>query len=135
MCNLKVIFLDIDGVLWNEDRGYLKDSMDAVGHITDATGAVIVIISGWKSEYAPNHIVDLLKKNGATWYGRIIGYTQESTSRDNEILQWLITVANVDKFVVLDDSFDYSVPNFIHVNPIWGLTLVQAKRAVQILGG
>jgi len=163
---MKVIFLDIDGVLNSVDymnalhyrfrsevaKGEasfpvpMGETSDEFGQyfddrciihleaILNYTGAKLVISSTWR-------------KNGLKWMrslweyrcleGDIIDVTPVvNLDRGEEIQLWL-DENQVDNYVVIDDeTFDiaqYHPNNFVKTNGRFGLTLVDAKKAVEIL--
>lgn len=126
---MKVIFLDVDGVLNTEETfernyqeylktGIRKEPIDEfrvkyLKDIIDNTGAEIVLSSSWRlhCEFDERRIVSeqshmkyllqLLAKYGMTLYD-ITGYDKNG-NRGNEIIEWL-NQNDVESFVVLDDS-------------------------------
>lgn len=126
---MKLIFLDIDGVL-NSDTTYkawrlmpantrsLRDLIAPkmvanLNKITDASGAGLVISSSWRMDLAfkdPNELVKLLKECGVT--GSIVGETPhswEKSLRHEEITAFLQVFADhseLSGIAVIDDCFE-----------------------------
>lgn len=129
---MKVIFLDIDGVLnssdWNEmhqdeiREGILvdKDKVRLLGQIVRNTGARIVLHSGWKFWYdaqmkplniEAKRLEQLLENEGTRIWGMTPDFTTEeirknrkfSLTKAKEILEWLHKHLEVDAWIVLDD--------------------------------
>lgn len=162
---MKVIFLDIDGVLnvYCESRDefgccFHKHLEDNLRYIIDNTNAKIVISSTWKA--------DGLKKLQEMWKfrnlpGQVIDITpfeyevvQRGTcefydlvDRGYEIQQW-IDDNKPDNYVILDDDndmLDSQRNNFVrcannkshpdHIDIGYGLTRICAEKAVKILNG
>lgn len=153
--NMKVIFLDIDGVLVTKnhlmqlnDAG--KRMTDAQGHhlfdpacvarlkrIIDTTDAKIVLSSCWKM-FGPD-------KFSAIWADRscpgdIIDFTQTTISGDrgHEIDIWLrANVGLVESFVILDDDvsdlFDGQMDRVVKTTWDDGLTDDDVNKAINIL--
>jgi len=127
---VKVIFLDIDGVLNNElylkeqyktfsakemekhPSNYISnDNIIQLNSLCDRTDASIVISSSWRKMLSLDEIKTALLEKGFAYQDRIIGITPELGSstrvidRGSEIKEWLKTNA-VDKFVIIDDGDD-----------------------------
>lgn len=132
---MKLIFLDIDGVLNSErwkvertvlgDRGYReawKDKAergldpDAVGRLSyliERTRARIVVTSSWRKEFSLTHLDRMLRYRGlgGQW---LLGatpsckHTLGTTERGVEISAWLgmLWDRQPESFVVLDDDRD-----------------------------
>lgn len=156
---MKVIFLDIDGVL-NEEKsrsrccGYKGIDDKKVGNlasIVNATGAKIVLISTWKDDWRKadkarqgmmaNYLDKKLKKQGLTVFDKTESVGKASgfhLSRGEGILQFLST-HTVEKYVILDDyQFDYDgcglTGNYVKTdNKNGGLTEELSQKAIEIL--
>ena len=158
---MKVIFLDIDGVL-NYTQWYVSDRnpgnlygeegdidplcAERINRICSETGAKIVISSDWRISWP--YCIDRLVKGGIG-EGLVIDKTPEHmwvehctedfldfTSRGSEIDDWLSQHPECDRYVILDDRKDFTEeqqPNFIHVNSMRGLDDDDVKFAIQIL--
>lgn len=126
---MKVVFLDIDGVLNTEEtfernyQDYLKTGIknelideirvSYLKEIIDETGAVIVLSSSWRrhcefdngkivsEEGHTKYLIEILAKYGMTLYD-ITGYDRDG-NRGKEINEWLSQHV-VDSFVILDDN-------------------------------
>jgi hypothetical protein len=159
---MKIIFLDIDGVLnsknffmrepimYNTVEEYYTRSIDHIAvhrlaNIIKATEAAIVLSSSWRN-YPPcvEAIHRVFKMHGIE--DRIIGATPEGEAlsvRGNEILGWIKDNTdlvgyyyNYTEYVILDDNDDmlyWQKDNFIQTNAIYGLTDKDANRAISIL--
>lgn len=127
---MKVIFLDVDGVLKEEDYGEeFKDECFArLKKIVDATGAEIILSSSWRIHYwqlaengykPPEHwseddseaFLDLynhFEKYGLKVAGRT-DYTRHSgpPSRPDEIRRWIVDKEELESFCIIDDDDFY----------------------------
>lgn len=156
---MKVIFLDIDGVLNNHDsmhrayekgldaagiRGWDRGSVDELKRIVAETGARIVISSTWRlniSDRRSEHAVAA----GFEMYG-IPEFTDVTPNfpgkiRGLEIKSWMDNWAEepIESFVILDDDSDMLPEQMAHfVQPSLfrgGLNKELADKAIEILNG
>ena len=160
---IKVIFLDIDGVLNHElfMRGISKyprskkeprplnmldrGSIEILNSLIDATGAKVVVTSVWRKNHTQEELQKLLEQKGFT--GEIIGYTPqlgEGNLRGNEILKWIKTnealigksYDEYKEYVILDDDSDvlyWQKDNFLLIDRYCGITPSTVFRATKIL--
>jgi len=137
---MKVIFLDIDGVLTTpatQFKYFAKESLDALNKILQETGAKIVISSTWrKYDSHCARIRSMFSKYGFP-DNIIISSTPRHADgiRGKEILQWL-KENPVDKYVVLDDeSFDIKdyTDRLVKTDMHKGLTEKDADAAIRML--
>lgn len=122
---MKVIFLDIDGVLKEEEEDYRAEFKDEcferLKKIVDATDAEIILSSSWRIDYwnfvendcktDDKDILDLynhFEKYGLKVSGRT-DYTERSgpESRPYEIRKWLADKRDVENFCIIDDDDFY----------------------------
>lgn len=160
---MKIIFLDIDGVLNCNDtytnaefREYPYNHFDPklvgnLNNITQATGANIVISSSWRINRTFRELREILVKAGVT--GKIIGQTERlhfsnwshSVPRGCEILHWMETNKGIlgnllqwRDYVILDDDIDmlyWHRANFFQTDPSGGgLTDNLVYRIINFLG-
>lgn len=153
---LKVIFLDIDGVLNNQLMFETREAIiktpggnlsrtcvAAFNKLIADTGAKIVLSSTWRTD---TDIEDYLKEAGLE--GEIIGKTPVLrdcfTLRGNEIHAWIVEnkeylgaeYYDYHSFVILDDDSDMLLwhrENFFHTDNYCGLTPTIAYRAARFL--
>jgi hypothetical protein len=150
---MKVIFLDIDGVLnhyyWYRERRSISNlphplddfdpkSVSYLNNITDKTGAKIIISSSWR--FDPD-IINILHKVGIT--GEIIGCTPDlyntygSLCRGKEIDVILNKLTNIERYIILDDDTDmeqHQLPYFLKTNANGsGLNKTIMNKAIKIL--
>ena len=121
----KVIFLDIDGVLNDDDYTGIKvheDKVKLLAKLVDETGADIIISSSWRNgirqyilkiatgKEIPQDMepVRLLATLFEKYNLKISGFTPELSSgpdsRPMEIRVWLTNQINIESFVILDDD-------------------------------
>lgn len=144
---MKVIFLDIDGVL-NSDP-FLKDqhdigSFEDVDHIDPSrinilnkliheTGASIVISSAWRLQFKFDNLALFLNKLGIN--GAIIDRTIDFKNiRDLEISKW-IADNKPSNIVILEDCHDMNdlLPFTVMTDPDVGLSEEDVISAIAIL--
>jgi hypothetical protein len=129
---MKVIFLDIDGVLnsnyWNDshqpeisDGRYIDETrVKLLENIVKKTGAVLVLHSGWRFCFddklnpickESENLSDLLQKYRLTIYDKTPDLTTDeirktkkfSLVKAQEILLWKQQHKNIESYIVLDD--------------------------------
>lgn len=118
---MKIIFLDIDGVLnshqWIRANEHLlktqqlsmhvdldKEAVARLERLVKQTEAKIVISSTWRIVHSLSSLRDILGRHGFT--GEVIDKTPKlNIARGLEIQQWL-DKNPVESFVILDDSSD-----------------------------
>lgn len=141
---MKILFLDIDGVLNSASVLHQKGRGDAicekmvarVNQIIEATGCKIVISSTWRLLHKIDQLKQILITHGLS--DVIIDYTPHlnyNRIRGDEIQLWLDS-HKVDKFVILDDNSDMGddLINYL-VQTTWnnGLEDSHVQRAIDIL--
>lgn len=155
---MKVIFLDVDGVLntpSSESRcgeyiGIDDEKVEKLKKIVEKTKTEIVLISTWKKywrkeeklkplqDYSANYLDEKLAKQGL----KAIDKTKDKAdgrylSRGESILEYVYR-NNVENYIILDDcQFDYDgcdlTDNYIKTNQIEGLSEQQVKAACETL--
>lgn len=141
---MKVIFLDIDGVLVT--RGSLKkasglrspfdpDCVEALNFLVEESKAVIVVTSSWKRILGLEELKDVFEHHGVI--AEMIATTPNILgSRGDEIERWLTGKDRIESFVILDDDsdmFPYE-DNLVRTDSSSGLTLESVNKALKILG-
>lgn len=147
---MKVIFLDIDGVMtsfaslerFRSAKNFDPISVTNLNKLTDKSGAVIVISSTWRLLNKFQWIASWMKKEGVT--GSVVGLTPdfrdqaselEKRRRGAEIQAWLDTHPDVTSFVILDDDRDMGplLPKLVHTSFETGLTQEHVDHALELL--
>jgi hypothetical protein len=125
---MKILFLDIDGVLnsdryvgeWNPvtDSSIDETRLPLLRRILEETGAVVVLSTSWRVHWHPDpdrrdpawrKVGDSLDRYGIEIYDRTPNYAKDGgvtrgDSRDSEIRGWLADhEGEVESFVILDD--------------------------------
>lgn len=151
--NIKVIMLDIDGVLnpscSMKERHPTRQILDnkcvaRLKKIVDATDARIVLTSTWRfgalMPECPSLVAefDRLRAEMRTHGLKIFSVTKKLGRRDDEIMDWLEHHPNVESWVAIDDdSFDMTsvikAERFVHTNTLIGLQDEHIKLAINIL--
>lgn len=153
---MKVVFLDIDGVLnsraYNARRdlrtqGNIDETrLPLVKRIVDATGAKIVLSSTWRRHWceryeecngAGKYIVDTFAKYGL----KIFDKTPDlglGAFRVDEIKRWLADAGDEIKAFVIDDcrfGWEDLSDRFVRTDPNFGSGLEeeQVEKAIEIL--
>ena len=120
---MRVIFLDIDGVLnhWDylrTDECQSSDNMSGPGYLDGAcvqrlntliekTGAKVVVSSTWRKSHTVDSLQQTLEEKG--FGGEIIDFTttRDLGKRADQIWDWLNnTSEEIESFVILDDDAD-----------------------------
>lgn len=135
---MKVIFLDIDGVLnTNSDREILNDKLKLLSELVSKTGADVVLSSSWR--YGWNQpklnqpgtriyrLKQLLKNNGIV-IKDTIGL---DLTKSMQIKNYLNTNM-ISSYVVLDDE-PIDIVNLVQTNGDIGLTQLDCQKAFQFL--
>ncbi len=156
---MKVIFLDIDGVLnspvYNAKRNsnalsFIDETrLPLIKEIVDETAAKIVLSSTWRQHWDKNkqlcdeyglHIDKVFKKYELNVFDKTpeLGFF---SSRRDEINRWLNdTSEKIESFVIIDDyGYDWGELSdyFVKTDPYLhsGLEEDDALRAIEILNG
>lgn len=147
---MKIIFLDIDGVLNNsytqektsEGTTFVEDEkIKLLKEIIDKTKVKIVLSSTWRiSRDNPelNHDFCELKNKLKDYDIEFYDYTPILLrgDRQEEIFEWLKNNSNIENYIILDDTFDEIdkiLPNFFKTNFKTGLTREITEEAIKFL--
>jgi hypothetical protein len=123
---MKIIFLDVDGVLNSIDSedhihgciGIDYSGVKLLREIVDKTGAEIVLVSSWKRGwYKPdNRLARYLESRLAEENLKIMDITTDNiTNRGEGIYNWLIAHPKLESWIILDDEIfaDYDEYGFM----------------------
>ena len=142
---MKVIFLDIDGVMNSVQDGYsftieTDKHFRLLKRIVDETGAKLVLSSTWRHFDCD---VDVVENRLADFGMKLIGVTpwlvdsHIDIQRGDEIRSWLQDCEEeIESFVILDDDSDmreFTDTNLVQTDCRIGLTEKDVGRAIAIL--
>ena len=145
---MKVIFLDVDGVLNNDSTrartpngfvGIMDSKVKLIKKIVDETDSIIVLSTDWRCmDYDDPDYIYLekkLDKQGLCAFDKTPEL--DTFRRGREIFVWLQAHDNVESYVVLDDiefsDFNYYKLNRIITNYHRGITEADAEDAIEIM--
>ena len=149
---MKVIFLDIDGVLnsyaYDRVRGFNGSFIDStrlplLREIIDKTDAVVVLSSSWRRHWSREFLdCDFIGRQMIEQFYladiEIYDKTPFEGSRADDIRAWLDANDDVESFVILDDLVfgwgefdDYVVRTDARIGR--GLEMIHVDQAVKIL--
>jgi len=145
---MKVIFLDIDGVLNPildfdlnaEKHAFSKRCIALLNDLVKETGAKIVITSTWESLLnSIDQFQTFFEEQG--FKGEIIGFTDKKEEsymlRGNLIYKWIVKYPEkLENYLILDDDDDmlyWQKDNFILIDDYCGLTPTIVYRAIRML--
>lgn len=156
---MKVIFLDIDGVLATILTGYDCFDFVCVHHLnrilTEVPDARIVMSSTWRLGLNTLDLVKYVMFDGRMMFfreglsqdnqllaERTIGRTDRLHGHDRgvEIDDWLKRVdgrIDVESFVILDDDSDMNphMDRLVQTDAYYGLSFEDTNKAIEILNG
>lgn len=143
---MKIIFLDIDGVLNSHNSGiknagslivFSAEAVDTLNSVINDTGAVIVVSSSWRCSYIQEGMQELLTSKGINC--KVVGMTPDLTTQDSatnlhiavprgeEILAWLRqTKEYVESICIIDDGDDMQSLRNKLVQTTWDSGLLRA---------
>lgn len=155
---MKIVFLDIDGVLNSDDwykSGEAKKAYEKTKIVSDyhfdpnawkwveklliETGAKIVLSSSWRNFTLEATLKDFTGNNFEVLNKYIVGITPRSAlrRRGNEIKTFIETTdIKIDKYVIIDDDTDFNtdqLPYFVRTDWFHGITEENYNKAKKIL--
>ena len=139
---MKVLFLDVDGVLNTYGSGGLytltRSKLRRLQTVVESTGCDIVLSSTWRKDW-----VALRKLKRKLHYRGIKildsttkSYFKERQVRGDEIQLWLDN-HTVERYAIVDDDsdmLDSQKPYFVQTNGEVGLTDLHVDRLIELLG-
>ena len=160
---MKIIFLDIDGVMkshastirngrdFGMDVTLHPEHVEALNFILEHTDARIVVSSTWRWGFSVTELKEMFSRSGVH-YKYVISKTPttEDMFRGDEVDMWLETAPqdafiyhgvelDVESYVILDDDDDFDgvqkAKHFVQTDARYGLTHVEALKAIEILNG
>lgn len=139
---MKVIFVDVDGVLNNFNLlsrygfDYIDDGcVSLLAQVVRATGSEIVLSSSWRLKDSDFSLVKAaLKRRGMEI--RDCTPWLKGQARANEIQKWINDHPEASKYAILDDDEDagFGMEGFFQTDPEIGLTGEIAEKMVLHLG-
>jgi hypothetical protein len=152
---MKILFLDIDGVLndhrknpCNDYCGILPHCMAELNRVIEATGCEIVVSSSWRYlVHGRSMTMDgfryLMLTHGLSSNRPILEITREDRNvsdkheRGKQIADWLHGKPDVSVYAVVDDDNEIGIPEaghpFVQTNGKIGLTEADANKLIQLL--
>lgn len=157
---MKVIFLDIDGVLNseeflrnNQNEMIDRNNVNILKNVIDKTGAVVVMSSGWRLWFDDNMmprdgysqcLYDILLEFDIKVFDKTPDFSTEeirinktfSKVKAKEIIAWLSEHETVDKYVVLDDlnlNNEEVNSHLVRTNAQVGITEDDAMRVIEMI--
>ena len=141
---MKVIFLDVDGVL-NSVRDYYSIDLVTDSHfellkeLIDITGAKIVLSSSWRFgiddvNCSAHNLITRLSEYDLTIFDKTP--VLRGKKRGDEIRAWLDKHEGITDFVILDDESDmceFTKTNLVKTDTNFGLNKRHVEKAVEIL--
>lgn len=113
-------------------------AVNRINHITDVTGAKIVLSSTWRMGFQNDlpKLKDFMASVGFT--GEVVGMTPVLNHfRGGEISRWLIDndLKGESKFIIIDDSADMGtlLPRLIRTNLLVGIQDEHVAAAIKML--
>lgn len=155
---MKIVFLDIDGVLnsreydrqrdWSKVTFIDETRLPLIKRIIDATGAKIILSSTWRDQWSRDasrltddgkYIVDAFAKHGIEIFDKTPSLGLQA-DRGDEIREWLLFNDGVESFVIIDDCrYDWREMSdkFVKTDAYIGRGLEErhVRRAIEILSG
>ena len=139
---MKLLFLDIDGVMTNDDRvindrhvySFSKSCVEVLNHILRTHEVKIILTSSWRTVYDPETIHHMFTENGDIQTPA--GQTPSiSTLRRGLEIKKYLEKRNPTHFVIFDDMKSTGFhKNYIRIDPATGLTTEHIPIINEILG-
>lgn len=141
---MKLIFLDVDGVLNNHASIAMSvlliaEKVIMVNDLAIEADAHVVISSTWRKDWPERDLKEILRIVGFRSTERFAGYTPKGfnfTCRGEEIKS-VLDANDVEAYVILDDNSDMlpeQMENLVLTRMDIGLTYREINKARKILG-
>jgi len=135
---MKVVFLDIDGVLVTDTCHVWEFSREAIENlevILESSGCQIVISSSW-AHRGRDTVIEKFQKNGFDLEPHLHeDWTSQDWSladRRDEVCKWLSKHPEVTGYAVIDDM-DCSLPHQVLTNPMFGIADLAVEQVLEML--
>ena len=139
---MKLLFLDIDGVMTNDDRvindrhvySFSKSCVEVLNQILRTHEVKIILTSSWRTVYDAEMINQMFTENGVIQTPT--GQTPSiSTLRRGLEIKKYLEKRTPTHFVILDDMEITGFPkNYVRIDPATGLTTEHIPIINEILG-
>ena len=133
---MKIIFLDLDGVLIPSLEGisvsFDETCIKSLETLIVYTDADIVISSNWRTRHKLSEISNILRREKFKFWYKIIDTIDVTINKCEGIIKWL-EEHKVSSFVVYDDDDIGFYDNFIRTDEYVGLTKENVNQGVELL--
>lgn len=142
---MKIIFLDIDGVLASylnmrridkNGPSFIKGAVESLNILIELSGADVCISSAWRVGKSTAQLQEILNARGVKC--NVVGKTKPSTgnsSRGDEIKDWLDSHTEYNEYIIIDDemtdiigTIPYNWKTHIVTNPYRCLDMYDVAR-------
>ena len=145
---MKIIFLDIDGVLnntlapgvmhWNST---LTECVDNLNFIVDSTDAKIIVISSWVDDIFFENNNEKLARflyERRLRRGSIIDFRRNGATKEDGITEIVHSNESIESFVIIDDNPDIVQSEFLKsrhfiTQSLMGLTKEDVQKVINLL--
>lgn len=150
---MKILFLDIDGVLnahdatsIRDERSMHSDKIQLINRIHQETYCAIIIISNWAQSIGLEQLTIIMCQRGLI-PGIVIGSIVPIPLDENGLVTGIekdlfvkqyISNRKIDNYVIIDDNFPNThefISKLVSPNTYVGLTMPEALQAITILNG
>lgn len=142
---MKILFLDVDGVLNTRPGSLDPEKLELLADIVGATGCKIVLSSSWRTvPHMRARLAYVLECRGMKIHSDTPELTEQvlawgfarASPRWMEIIDWFKTCEqNVESYCILDDLIQADDGNgrFVQTWPTIGLREKEAAKVIEIL--
>lgn len=137
--NVKIIFLDIDGVLCLDGTTFHPDRVQQLKRIVDSVpDCELILSSSWRLSPSLSSAVDINLVDAGIKTCMDLTPDFGDGPRSKEIQAWLDEHPNISKFAIIDDDVDAEIPGHFFrtdfsVMGQGGLTEEIADRIIEFL--